>query len=169
MVILGKITGPHGIRGQVKVFPFTECINGLMQYPKWWLSHNKKDWQIVHPTASSIHKNGLITALDEYQDRTAAAELKGLLIAIPRDQLPELSKNGEDGYYWTDLIGSNVINMRKEPLGSVINLFNTGANDVMQVQLSNGKETLIPFLEQQVIKQVDLELRQIVVDWELDY
>jgi 16S rRNA processing protein RimM len=168
MIILGQIAGPHGIRGQIRVIPFTECIDGLMEYPVWWLSSNKKDWQIVHPVFSSIHNNLLIIALEEYSDRTVASELKGLLIAVPRNELPKLSKNGEDGYYWADLIGINVTNTRNEPLGTVISLFNTGANDVMRVQLPNSKEKLIPFVEQ-VIKRVNLESQQIIVDWELDY
>lgn len=169
MVVLGRIAGPHGIRGQIKVIPFTEYVDGLMEYPVWYLSRDEKNWQIVRPATFFIHDNLLIVTLTEYSDRTSASELKGLLVAVPRSQLPPLSKDGEDGYYWTDLIGISVVNMQGEPLGTVAGLFETGANDVLRVRLSgSSKEELIPFVDQ-VIRQVDLESRQITVDWELGY
>lgn len=169
MVVLGKIIGPHGIRGQVKITPFTEYIDGLMEYPAWWLSKDEKNWQTVHPVAFFVHDNQLVITLDEYSDRTRATELKGLLVAVPRSQLPLLREDGEEGYYWADLIGAGVINTRGELLGTVAGLFETGANDVLRVTPpGNGKEELIPFIDQ-VVQRVDLKLRQIMVDWELDY
>ena len=169
MVVLGRVTGPHGILGQVKITPFTECVDGLMEYPAWWLSADEKNWRIVHPVSSSGHNNQLIVNLGEYKDRTSASELKGLLVAVPRSQLPQLSEDGEDGYYWTDLIGMDVVNIQGELLGTAIGLFETNANDVLRIQLpGDDKEELVPFINQ-VIKQVDLKLRQITVDWELNY
>ena len=61
-------------------------------------------------------------------------QLKGMQVAVPRSQLPVLSKNGEDGYYWSDLIGLEVVNLQGEELGKVTGLLETGANDVLQVQ-----------------------------------
>lgn len=169
MVVLGRIIGPHGIRGQIKVTPFTEYINGLTEYSVWWLSKDEKNWQIVHPATFSIHDNLLIVTLAEYSDRTGVSELKGLLVAVPRSQLPLLSEDGKDGYYWTDLIGISVVNVQGKVLGTVTGLFETGANDVLRVRLSeSNKEELIPFVDQ-VIRQVDLGSRQITVDWELGY
>ena len=169
MLVLGRVIGPHGIRGQVRITPFTEYIDGLLDYPVWWLSRDEENWQPVHPVSFIIRDNGLIVTLVEYNDRTNASELKGWQVAVPRSELPQLPENGEDGYYWTDLIGSSVFNTRGERLGNVIGLFETGANDVLRVQLSeNSKETLIPFIDQ-VVTQVNLKSRQITVDWELDY
>lgn len=167
--MLGRIMGPHGIRGQIKVIPFTEHINGLTEYSVWWLSKDEKNWQIVHPVTISVHDNLLIVTLAEYSDRTRVSELKGLLVAVPRSQLPLLSEDGKDGYYWTDLIGISVVNVQGEIFGTVAGVFETGANDVLQVRVSkSGKEELIPFVDQ-VIRQVDLGSRRITVDWELGY
>lgn len=169
MVVLGRIIGPHGIRGQIKVVPFTEHVDGLMEYSVWYLSRDEKIWRIVHPAAFFVHDNLLIVTLTEYSDRTSIAELKGLLIVVPRSQLPLLSEDGKDGYYWADLIGISVISVRGELLGTVAGLFETGANDVLRVRLpESDKEELIPFVDQ-VIRQVDLRSRQITVDWELGY
>lgn len=168
MVVLGRVIAPHGIRGQIKVTPFTEYVDGLMEYPTWWLSNDEKSWKIVHPTSFSVHDSLLIITLEKYSDRTNASELKGLLIAVPRSQLPQLSEDGKEGYYWSDLIGINVVNTQGEFIGTVAGLFETGANDVLRIQLPGGKEELIPFVDQ-AVRQVDLRSRQIMVDWELDY
>jgi 16S rRNA processing protein RimM len=169
MVVLGRIAGPHGIRGQLKIIPFTEYIDSLLDYPVWWLSKDEKSWRKVHPSSVSVHDDRLIITLPECNDRTSASELKGWKIAVPRSKLPELPDNGEDGYYWSDLIGTSVFNTQGEALGNVIGLIETGANDVLQVRFSeNDKERLIPFIEQ-IIVEVNLESRRITVDWGLDY
>jgi 16S rRNA processing protein RimM len=170
MVIMGHITGSFGIYGWIKVFPYTEYIDGLMEYSSWWLSKGNNDWQKVQLVAGRSSGNSLVVKLKEYVDRTQALELKGMRIAIPRNELPVLPEEGECGYYWSDLIGADVVNIKNEELGKVIGLFETGANDVLRIQHEgkNPKELLIPFIAQTIMK-VDLKLFRIIVDWELDY
>jgi 16S rRNA processing protein RimM len=72
----------------------------------------------------------------------------------------------EGEYYWTDLIGLEVVNLNGEALGVVCELFATGANDVLRVQ--GERERLIPFIPQ-VVREVSLDSAVIRVDWELDY
>lgn len=169
MVVMGCVVGVHGIRGQIKVNSFTESIDGLLDYPVWWLSQDDKNWLEVHPASYFVHDGRLIVSLMEYADRTGASELKGSQISVPRSKLPHLPDNGADGYYWSDLIGASIINLQGEALGKVIGLLETGANDVLQVQFAeNNKERLIPFVDQ-VIVEVNLQSRQITVDWGLDY
>jgi 16S rRNA processing protein RimM len=81
-----------------------------------------------------------------------------------------LPKNGKDGYYWSDLIGLEVINLQDECLGSVVSLLETGANDVLQVQdeKEGSTERLIPFTAQVIVK-VDLTACRLTVDWGIDY
>ncbi|MBS0424071.1 MAG: ribosome maturation factor RimM [Proteobacteria bacterium] len=171
MVIMGHIIGPYGVRGWIKVNPYTECIDGLMRYSSWWLTTKaNKDWQMVHVIAGRINGSILNAELKEYTDRTQALKLQGMQIAIPRDQLPDLSENGKDGYYWSDLIGTEVVNLKGEALGKVAGLFETGANDVLRIKHANKdkEEILIPFVEQFIIK-VDLKISRITVDWGIDY
>ena len=97
-------------------------------------------------------------------DRTAAEKLKGLLIAVPRSSLP-VHEEGE--YYWADLIGLAVINEAGESLGTVAEMLDTGANDVLIVR-GNGPDVLIPFLKS-VIKHVDMAARTIQVAWSADF
>ncbi|MDQ3186567.1 MAG: ribosome maturation factor RimM [Pseudomonadota bacterium] len=170
MVVMGHITGPFGVSGWIKVFPYTEHVDGLLDYPVWWLGKGDGDWREIKVTGCEAHGSILTAVLEQYADRTAAMRLKGMQIAIPRSRLPDLSKNGKDGYYWSDLIGLEVINLQNEELGKVTGLLETGANDVLQVQSlqENEKERLIPFISQVIIK-VDLEACRITVDWGMDY
>jgi len=170
MVVMGHVMGPFGILGWVKINPYTEYIDGLLDYPTWWLSSDNHQWRKMEVVAGHINGKVLNAKLKECIDRTQAAQLKGMQIAIPRDQLPNLPANGVSGYYWSDLIGTEVINLANEKLGTTIGFFETGANDVLRVQHKDKKkqEILIPYIEQVVIN-VDLKLSRIIVDWGLDY
>ncbi len=169
---MGHIIGPLGVCGWIKINPYTEYIDGLMKYPSWWLSKNNDAWQKVHVTAGHINGSILNAKLKEYDDRTGVSKLKGMHVAIPRNQLPTLPEDGNSGFYWSDLIDAKVINIKGEELGKVIGLFETGANDVLRIKnesaLQEKKEILIPFIAQYVIK-VDMKLSHITVDWDIDY
>lgn len=169
MVIMGHVTKPHGILGWVKICPYTEYIDGLVAYPVWWLGDESGAWEEVKVDSTRIQNESILLArFRGYTDRSAVTPLSGLKIAVPRDQLPELSKNGDDGYYWSDLIGAQVVNLQGKRLGKVVGLLESGANDVLRVQSECKHELLIPFVDQ-VIKEVDLDACQIIADWEIDY
>lgn len=170
MVVMGRVIGPFGVSGWIKVLPYTEYIDGLLDYTAWWLGKGDGDWREVKVVGCEVHGNVLTAVLDQYADRTASMRLKGLQIAVPRSQLPVLSKSGKDGYYWSDLIGLEVVNLQGEELGRVTGLLETGANDVLQVQgQKEGEgERLVPFINQ-VIITVDLKACRVTVDWGLDY
>ena len=102
-------------------------------------------------------------------DRDSATALVGREIAVTRQQLPALD---EGDYYWRDLLGLQVINLDDVTLGTVANLMETGANDVLVVEShSDGErqERLIPYIREQVIRHVDLEQGVIRVDWDPDF
>ncbi len=171
MVVMGHITGAFGIHGWIKVTPYTETIVSLLDYSVWWLRRNESEWREVEITSGHTAGNALTVQLKECTDRNEAAKYKGMQIAIPRDHFPDLSESGEEGYYWSDLIGSEVVNIQGEKLGKVTGLLETGANDVLQVRdvdSPNKKERLIPYIEP-VIKEIDLASSRIIVDWDLDY
>lgn len=164
MVIMGRVASAHGIRGWVKIQPFTEYVDSLLDYESWWIGHEQGQWREVKPGQCEVHGKTLVAQLLDCPDRTAAEKLKGLLIAVPRRSLPEA---GEGEYYWSDLIGMAVVNEAGVSLGTVVNLLETGANEVLIVQ-GDGGEILMPFVAG-AIKQVDLKNRAIRVDWSADY
>ncbi|MDP1558588.1 MAG: ribosome maturation factor RimM [Nitrosomonas sp.] len=168
MVVMGHIIGPFGVQGLVKISPYTEHIDGLLGYSTWWLGKGDGQWREMEVTNGHVNGNTLTVKLSKCADRTEAVQFKGMQIAIPRSQLQNLSENGDDGYYWADLIGTTIINLQGEVLGKVTGLLETGANDVLQVQKPNDRERLIPYIDH-VITEVDLKSLIITVDWSIDY
>jgi len=164
MVIMGRVAAAHGIRGWIKVQPYTEYLDSLLDYSTWWMGPEQGPWQEVKVLECESHNKTLAALLPNCPDRTAAEKLKGLLIAVPRSSLPE---QAEDEYYWLDLIGLPVVNEAGAVLGKVEQLLETGANQVLMVKGENG-QILIPFVAS-AIRQVDIQNKCIKVDWAADY
>ena len=102
--------------------------------------------------------------LKNCNDRDAAALLTGTEIGVYRSQLPVVESND---YYWSDLMGLQVVTSSGRVLGRVDHLIETGANDVMVVK--GAQECLVPYIKGQVIESVDLEAGEIRVDWDPDF
>ena len=158
----GHIIGAFGVRGQVKVYSHTSPRENIVTYSPWVIEHNgaRKTFEV---TGSRQGKN-VIARLEGIANRDQAEELTSASIFIRRDQLAPL-KEGE--YYWSQLQGLQVINGRGESFGSIDYMMETGANDVMVVQ--GDRERLIPFVMHEVVRKVDLDNGQVIVDWEADY
>ncbi len=163
LVPLGRICGVFGLQGWLKIFSDTEPREGITRYQQWILTDGKRQRRVMLEEGKRRGK-GVIAKLKGIDDRNAAELLIGQVIAVNRVDLPVL-ENGE--YYWSDLIGLNVVNMQGSSLGKIESLFATGANDVMVVR--GERERLIPWDRGQVIKKIDLEKRQMDVDWDPDF
>ncbi|HZV98809.1 MAG TPA: ribosome maturation factor RimM [Methylophilaceae bacterium] len=168
MVVMGRIVAPYGIYGWLKIQPDTETLDSLFDYPDWWLGRDKQ-WQKFEVETAKVHGNTLLVKLAGISDRDAAFAVKGKQVAVPREQLPE---PGEDEYYWSDLIGLEVTNQQQVALGQIIDVFETGANDVLVVKQTEdkqgGRERLIPFTGQ-VVLDVDLVAKTMLVDWDAEF
>ncbi|TAA47388.1 MULTISPECIES: ribosome maturation factor RimM [Corallincola] len=166
-VILGRLGAPYGVKGWLKIHSFTDNAEDIFALSPWILGDQKSGKQLTVSKWRS-HNNGLIVKFEEIEDRTQAEALVGLEISVLPEQLPDLP---EDEFYWRDLIGMQVVTDKGYDLGVVTGLMETGSNDVLQVKANSkdafGKrERLIPFLDGQVIKNVDLVQKRIEVDWE---
>ena len=159
MVVMGRVRAPHGLKGWIKIQPFTQQIEGLLDYPEWWLG-GEGQWQQHRVAESAVHGSIVVARLDGFTDRDAAAGLRGREVAVPRTAMPE---NREGEFYWSDLLGMEVSDRNASRLGLVAKILETGANTVLVVQ--GEKELLVPFI-QDVVVNVDLKTRQLVVDWE---
>ena len=162
LVVMGRIVAPYGIKGWIKVQPFTETPHGLVDYATWQVG-GEEAWQERIVESAKPHGAAVVAKLSGIDDREAAAALQGQRIAVSREGFPAPAA-GE--YYWADLIGLRVVNAAGEQLGTVSRLFETGANDVMVVD--GDRERLLPFIGP-VIRQVDLGGGVILVDWDADY
>jgi 16S rRNA processing protein RimM len=161
MIVMGRVRAPFGVKGWIRVQPYTERTESLLAYPRWWVE-DRSGWHARTVTEAAAHGNSLIARLDGCGDRDAATRLKGCNVAIPRGQLPAPAA-GE--FYRADLLGLEVINLQGEVLGPVDGLLDTGAGVVLQV--GDGR-LLLPFAET-VVREVDGQAGRIVVDWEKDY
>jgi 16S rRNA processing protein RimM len=173
-LIVGKISGVYGVKGWVKVYSDTDPREGIADYNPWYIkqgSHEKGHWREIKLEQGRRQAKTVIAKLEGVDDRDAAMQLSGALIAISPDQLQALS---EDEFYWRDLIGLRVINREGIELGSVQRLMETGANDVLVVSDEqsvgqDSRERLVPWTPGQAVLEVDLEQGRILVDWDEDF
>ena len=161
-VILGHVTGLYGVKGWVKVHSYTEPREAILDYKDWLLLRDG-DWQSVRLAEGKRHGKTVIARLEGANDRDVAATYVDDDIGVPREQLPETAR---DEFYWADLEGLQVVHSDGRILGKVAYLLATGANDVLVVM--GDQEILIPFVQGEVIKDVDLAAGVINVDWEWD-
>jgi len=168
LVVLGKIVSVHGVKGEVKVYSFTEPLTNVLNYPHWTL---KRDGEVKQVEVASGRLQGkvLVARLKGLDDREVARTFAGFDICVPRGQLPELS---DGDYYWYQLEGLKVIDQAGQLLGKIDHLFETGANDVIVVKPCtdslDGRERLLPYTEQCVLS-IDLSAGEMRVDWDADF
>jgi 16S rRNA processing protein RimM len=165
-ILVGKIQGVFGIKGWLKVFSYCRPKEQIFDYTHWDLSLPKST-ETFELQEGKIHGNGIIAKLKHLDDRTRAETYLGAEIWVNKSALHQLA---DDEFYWFELEGMNVKTIDGDTLGKVVRLMETGANDVLVVQSDNNQEEiLIPYLREQVIKQVELETKTITVDWQKDY
>jgi len=173
-LIVGKISGVYGVKGWVKVHSDTDPREGITDYNPWYIKqggHDKDEWRQIRIEKGRRQAKTVIAKLEGVDDRDAAMQLTGAIIAIRPDQLQALN---EDEFYWRELIGLRVINREGIELGTVQRLMETGANDVLVVSSEKSteqgvREHLVPWTPGQAVLEVDLELGQIQVDWDEDF
>jgi 16S rRNA processing protein RimM len=168
-VTLGRVAGVYGIRGWVKLQSYTRPAENLLDYPGCRLQtaqgHEAKLIQ------GRVHGNGLVAQFSDAQgrpieDRDVAAALIGAEVQVDRSELPEPPAGS---YYWSDLLGLEVVSIDGLPLGRVVELMENGAQDVLVLKDAEGLERMIPFVPGPIIQSVDLKTQRIVADWAPDY
>ncbi len=165
-IIVGSIGAPHGVRGWVRINSFTEPSDNLFKY-KLWLQSGQDTWQ--HIEIEQVKPNGVtfIAKLKDVADRDQAALITNAKLAVERDQLPELD---EDQNYWADVLGLKVVNEVGIQLGIIVDIFETGANDVLVVKDEiNNKEHLIPYVPEMFVLEVDLPAGTMLVRWDAEF
>jgi 16S rRNA processing protein RimM len=161
-VCVGHILGAQGIKGEVRVFSNTDPRGNIVGYSPWQV---EIDGQLETVEVSGrLQGKNVIANLTGVNDRDRATALVGCKIYILPEQLPQL---GNDEYYWADLIGMEVKSMQAEALGTIDSMMETGASDVMVVK--GDRERLIPFVMKDIVQEIDLVKKQMIVDWQADY
>ncbi|MGB9616167.1 MAG: ribosome maturation factor RimM [Desulfomonilaceae bacterium] len=153
-VVIGKVIKAFGIKGELRVRPYTESLEAFQSSLR--LEIGGSVFEVVHVRP---HKGDVLVALAGVEDPETAKTLSGLLVRTEADSLPEKE---DDEYYWFELEGLRVVTLDGRELGVVHHLFATGANDVVEVHGPKG-EILLPWIDD-VIERVDLAAGLLVVD-----
>lgn len=169
-VVLGKVTSAHGVKGWVKVYSYTSPMEGILEYGDWLLRQQGvlRRYRLLQGRRQG---KGLVACLEDVNSREVAEALANAEILFPKADLPKLAA---DDYYWFQLEGLKVMTREGVVLGVVAYLFETGANDVIVVkgdadQSVDDRERLLPFLPDEVVVEVDLEVGVMIVDWDPEF
>ncbi|AVX20486.1 MULTISPECIES: ribosome maturation factor RimM [Carboxydocella] len=158
-IAIGKIVNTQGHRGEVRVIPMTDFPERFYEMEEVLVQQNGKT-RAFHIDSARPHKQFIIVKFREIVDMNAAERLKDAYIVITRDQLKELPP---DTWYIHDLLGMTVITDTGEKIGTLVDVFSTGANDVYVVKPADGgKDILLPAIKD-VILSVDTVTKTMTV------
>ena len=150
MVCIGAVAGAHGVRGNVRIKPFTEVPEDVAAYGPVSDADGARvfDIQLVGEA-----KGVVVARMTGVKDRDAAEALKGLRLYVPRENLPDAD---EDEFYHADLIGLNVLSETGDALGTVLAMHDFGAGDLIEIKLISDRAVLLPFTRA-VVPVIDLQ------------
>lgn len=155
---IGQIVNTFGIKGQVKVTPFTDDIHRFDELKTIIVEKNGKS-QVKEIEEVKYHKNMVLIKFKGIEDINMAETLRNSYLKIKREEARKLP---QDTYYIADLLGLSVYTEEGEYLGKVDDIYSTKANDIYVIKDEEGKQILLPG-RKEVILRVDLEQEKITV------
>ena len=155
---IGQIVNTFGIKGIVKVKPFTDDIKRFDNLKTVYIEKNntQKEYEIEEV---KYHKDMVLIKFKGVDTVEQAELLRNAYLTISRDSAEKLE---EGRYYIVDMLGLEVYTDEQVLLGTLEDIFNTGSNDIYVVKDKQGKQILLPAI-QDVIKQIDMENRKMIV------
>jgi len=158
LIVIGKVLGTHGIRGQLRVMPYSGDPASITSHRALLFRSPDGTCETYEIAGAAEHKKRILLTLKGLGDINGVLPLVGSELCISREQLPRLP---EGEYYWCDLLGLAVVSDQGEQLGELVDIMPTGSNDVYVVRSERG-EYLIPATDD-VVSEIDLEQRKMVV------
>ena len=155
-VCVAQIGAPHGVRGELRLWVFTEDPAAIAQFGPLQ-SEDGRGFEISSLRPAKDH---FVVRLKGVDDRTAAEALTNVKLFVPRDRLPPAE---DDSFYHADLIGLDAVSPGGETLGRVVAVHNFGAGDLLEVKPSGARTVLIPFTAA-CVPEVDVAGGRVVVD-----
>ena len=155
---IGQIVNTFGIKGEIKISPFTDDIRRFDDLEYVYV-RTKKETKLYKVENVKYHKNMVLMKLEGINTLEQAEMLRNAFLEVDREHAVPLK---EGTYFIADLIGLDVYTDEEKLLGKVEDIYNTGANDIYVVKDELGKQILLPGTKE-VIKRVDLEKEKIIV------
>ena len=135
-IALAAVAGAHGVKGELRLKLFSDSIESLSRQENLYVGGSKR-------RLLSIREGKMpVARFEGIDDRSTAEALRGQLVEIDRSALPPLA---EGEYYHADLIGIAAVDREGNPVGVVAAIENYGAGDLLEVELADGRRSLIPF------------------------
>lgn len=158
LVLLGRITGAQGLRGEVRIATFTEAAENIAAYGPLTDRDGRRSFTIE---ALRLVKGGVVAAqLADVRDRSAAEALRGVELYIEKALLPETE---EDEWYYADLVGLAAVDVSGAEIGRITAVQNFGAGDLLEVKLpGSGKTVFVPFTEA-AVPEVDIKGKRVII------
>lgn len=158
---VGKIVNTHGIQGEVRIISKTDFAEERYEIGnKLYVFFSDKPEPLeVIVKSHRVHKNFDLIRFEGYENVNEVERFKGAELKVPESQLSELSENE---YYFHEIIGCSVKTEDGESIGVVKEILTPGANDVWVVKGDNGKEILIPYIDQ-IVKEVMVNEKMIII------
>jgi 16S rRNA processing protein RimM len=151
-VCLGRITGAHGVRGEVRIRTYTQTPESIAAYGP--LEDEAAARRFTVRKARAV-KDGVVARLAGVDDRDAAEALSGVELYVARSALPDEMEDGE--FYHADLVGLVAVSAEGSALGQVVAVQNYGAGDLLEVRpATGGKTVLVPFTEE-IVPDIDFD------------
>jgi 16S rRNA processing protein RimM len=157
-VLLGRVSGAQGLRGEVKINSFTSPPENIAAYGPLTDGEGRS---FVIERLRSIKGIAVAAQLAGIGDRNAAEALKGVELYVERDKLPEAD---EDEWYYDDLIGLDAVSPEGKPIGEVVAVQNFGAGDLLEIRPVNARPTLLVPFTKAAVPVLDMKARRVVVD-----
>jgi 16S rRNA processing protein RimM len=162
--VVGRIGHTFGVKGFVKIRSSTKPFDAFLNYKQWFIQLNEKKIPLTDCQRKGTFLIGKIQGCETPEEAKKHANFP---ILIYQHQLPELDP---EQHYWAELIGLKVYNLEEKFLGEITSLFETGANDVMViVHKETHQEILIPYVPDNVIKNIDLKKNTMLVEWQPEW
>jgi 16S rRNA processing protein RimM len=155
---VARIGAAHGIRGEVRLWSFTEDPLAVVQYGPLETEDGKRRFEIE---AARPAKDFLVARLAGVADRDAAEALRNTDLFVPRNRLPPIEE--DDTFYHADLVGLSAIDENGATLGTVTAIHNFGAGDLIEIAPTAGGEPLLIVFNETTVPTVDLKAKRIVV------
>ena len=149
---VGVITTTHGVRGEVKVFPTTDDSKRFRKLKEVILDTGKEE-KVLEVEGVKFFKNLVILKFRDYDNITDIEKYKGCSLYVTRANAVRLKR---DEYFVADLIGMDVFLEDGQPFGTLKDVMETGANDVYVIEMSDGREVLVPAIKD-CIRKVEPE------------
>lgn len=160
LVLMGRVSGAFGIRGEIRVFFYGQDPSVIARAKTVFLGPNPESAKPLEVQGLREHGGRVLISSPRVEQREQAAALAGAFVYLEQRFLPPLEQ-GE--YYWYQLKGARVQDRQGRPLGTVKEVADLGAHDLLLVRSPQGHEALVPLVEDLVLA-MDLEQGLITVD-----